>query len=165
MQLSIIVAITDDFAIGRDNDLLLHIPGDLQHFKKITAGHTVIMGDRTFVSLPGGALPQRRNIVLTLDKNYVAPGCEMAHSVEEAKAMCKDDAEVFIIGGGTIYKLFYPLADKLYLTIAHTKVEADTYFPEINYEEWQEVSRKDVSPGEKCDFGFSFVNFVRKIKK
>ena len=162
MTLSIIVAITDDFAIGKDNDLLLHIPGDLQHFKNITKGHTVIMGDRTFLSLPNGALPNRRNIVLTLDKDYVAPGCDMAYSINEVKELCKDEDEVFIIGGGTIYKLFYPLADKLYLTIAHTKVEADTYFPTVDYSAWEELSREDIPAGEKCDFAFSFVNFQRK---
>lgn len=162
MTLSIIVAITDDFAIGKDNDLLMHIPGDLQHFKNTTKGHTVIMGDRTFISLPNGALPKRRNIVLTLDKNYVAPGCDMAYSIDEVKEMCQDEDEVFIIGGGTIYKLFYPLADQLYLTIAHTTVEADTYFPKINFEEWKETSRQDIPAGEKADFGFSFVNLKRK---
>ncbi len=162
MTLSIIVAITDDFAIGKDNDLLMHIPGDLQHFKNVTKGHTVIMGDRTFISLPNGALPKRRNIVLTLDKSYVAPGCDMAYSIDEVKEMCQDEDEVFIIGGGTIYKLFYPLADQLYLTIAHTTVEADTYFPKINFEEWKETSRQDILAGEKADFGFSFVNLKRK---
>lgn len=162
MKLSIIVAITDDFAIGKDNDLLLNIPGDLTHFKNITKGHTVIMGDRTFISLPNGALPKRRNIVLTLNKDYVAPGCEMAYSIDAVKKMCKNEDEVFIIGGGTIYQLFYPLADKLYLTIAHTKVEADTYFPTIDYNDWIETSREDIPVGEKCDFGFSFVNFERK---
>lgn len=162
MTLSIIVAITDDFAIGKDNDLLMHIPGDLQHFKNTTKGHTVIMGDRTFISLPNGALPKRRNIVLTLDQDYVAPGCEMAHSIEEVKEMCKDEDEVFIIGGGTIYKLFYPLVDKLYLTVSHTKVDADTYFPTIDYSKWKETSREDIAAGEKCDFGFSFVNYERK---
>jgi len=162
MKLSIIVAITDDFAIGKDNDLLLNIPGDLKHFKNVTKGHTVIMGDRTFISLPNGALPNRRNIVLTLDKDYVAPGCEMAYSIDAVKELCKDEDEVFIIGGGTIYKLFYPLVDKLYLTIAHTKVEADTYFPTIDYNEWTETSREDIPANEKCDFSFSFVNFERK---
>lgn len=162
MKLSIIVAITDNFAIGKDNDLLLHIPGDLQHFKTITKGHTVIMGDRTFTSLPNGALPNRKNIVLTLDTKFKAPGCTMAFSIDEVKKLCKDEDEVFIIGGGTIYKLFYPLANKLYLTIAHTTVEADTFFPTINYNDWNETSRKDTPAGEKCDFAFSFINLERK---
>jgi len=162
MTLSIIVAITDDFAIGKDNDLLLHIPGDLQHFKKITKGHTVVMGDRTLLSLPNGPLPHRRNIVMTLDQNFKAEGCEIAHSIEEVQSLVKDEEEVFIIGGGTIYRLFYPLADKLYLTVAHTTVEADTYFPSINYEEWKEVSREDIPAGEKATFAYSFVNYVRK---
>lgn len=163
MTLSIIVAITDDFAIGKDNDLLLHIPGDLQHFKNITKGHTVVMGDRTLISLPGSKpLPKRRNIVMTLDQEFKAEGCDIAYSIDEMKEMVKDEDEVFIIGGGTIYKLFYPLVDRLYLTIAHTKVEADTYFPSINFDEWEEVKREDVPAGEKAEFGYSFVNYKRK---
>lgn len=163
MTLSIIVAITDDFAIGKDNDLLLHIPGDLQHFKNVTKGHTVVMGDRTLISLPGSKpLPNRRNIVMTLDKSFEAEGCELAYSIDEVKELCKDEDEVFIIGGGTIYKLFYPLVDKLYLTIAHKSVEADTYFPTIDYSEWKEISREDIPANDKCDFAFSFVNFERK---
>lgn len=163
MTLSIIVAITEDFAIGKDNDLLLKIPGDLKHFKETTNGHTVIMGDRTLESLPNGALPNRRNIVLSLDPDYKAEGCEIAHSIEEAQAMCADEEkEVFIMGGGTIYKLFYPLVDRLYLTVAHTSVEADTYFPTIDYTLWEETSRKDIAKGEKCDFAYSFINYSRK---
>ncbi len=163
MKLSIIVAITDDFAIGKDNDLLLKIPGDLQHFKKVTQGHTVVMGDRTLISLPGSKpLPNRRNIVMTLDKDFKAEGCEIAYSIDEMKELVKDEDEVFIIGGGTIYKLFYPIVDKLYLTIAHTSVEADTYFPTINFEEWEETSREDITAGEKAEFAYSFVNYVRK---
>ena len=163
MKLSIIVAITDDFAIGKDNDLLLNIPGDLKHFKNTTKGHTVVMGDRTLISLPGSKpLPNRRNIIMTLDKEFKAEGCDIAYSIDEMKEMIKDEEEVFIIGGGTIYKLFYPIVDKLYLTIAHTKVEADTFFPTVNYDEWNETSREDIPAGEKCDFGFSFVNYERK---
>lgn len=163
MTLSIIVAITDDFAIGKDNDLLLHIPGDLKHFKETTKGHTVVMGDRTLISLPGSKpLPNRRNIVMTLDPEFKVEGCEIAHSIEEMKELVKDEGEVFIIGGGTIYKLFYPIADKLYLTIAHTTVEADTFFPTINFDEWNETSRQDIPAGEKAEFGYSFVNYERK---
>lgn len=163
MTLSIIVAITDDFAIGKDNDLLLHIPGDLQHFKNTTKGHTVVMGDRTLISLPGSKpLPKRRNIVMTLDKDFKAEGCEIAYSIEEMQALVKDEDEVFIIGGGTIYKLFYPIVDQLYLTIAHTTVEADTYFPSINFDEWEETSREDIPAGEKTTFAYSFVNYTRK---
>ena len=95
-------------------------------------------------------------------KNFAAEGCDIAYSIDEMKEMVKDEEEVFIIGGGTIYKLFYPIVDKLYLTIAHTKVEADTYFPTIDYKDWIETSREDIPVGEKCDFGFSFVNYDRK---
>ncbi len=164
MTLSIIVAITDDFAIGKNNDLLLRIPGDLPRFKNITTGNTVIMGRKTLLSLPGGKpLPNRRNIVLSTDKYFEIENCEIVHSIEEMKALLKDENEVFVIGGGKIYEQIYPIADKLYLTIAHTKADADTYFPTINFDEWTEVSREDIAAGEKADFGFSFVEYVRKI--
>ena len=162
MTLSIIVAITKDFGIGKDNDLLLNIPGDLKHFKETTKGHTIVMGRRTLESLPNGALPYRRNIVLSSDKNYTAEKCDIAHSIEDVRELCKDDDEVFIIGGGAIYEQFYPLVDKLYLTIADTTVEADTYFPTIDFYDWSELRRKDITESEMCDFDFSFVNYERK---
>lgn len=162
MTLSIIVAITKDFGIGKDNDLLLHIPGDLKHFKNTTKGHTIVMGRRTLESLPNGALPYRRNIVLSTDKNYTVDKCEVAHSIDEVRELCKDDDEVFIIGGGAIYQQFYPIADKLYLTIAETSVEADTHFPDIDFDQWTELSREDIAKGEKCDFAYSFINYERK---
>lgn len=162
MTLSIIVAITENFGIGKDNDLLLNIPGDLKHFKNTTNGHTVVMGSRTFESLPHGALPNRRNIVLSLNPDFTAEGCEIARSIEEVKTLCANDGEIFIMGGGAIYKEFYPLVNRLYLTVAHTEVEADTFFPPIDYTEWTETSRDDIMTHEKCDFPFSFINYTRK---
>lgn len=161
-NLSIIVAITKDFAIGRNNDLLMHIPGDLKRFKEITTGHPIIMGRNTLLSLPKWPLPKRRNIVITNNRTAHFEGCETVHSVQEAVDLVKDEEEAFVIGGGMVYKQFYPIANKLYLTIVNQSCEADTYFPSINWEEWEEIVREDFSAGEKSDFSFSYVTLHRK---
>lgn len=161
-NLSIIVAITKDFAIGKNNDLLVHIPGDLKRFKEITTGHPVIMGRNTLISLPNGPLNNRRNIVITDNPEESFDGCEMVYSIEEAVVRVKDEDEAFIIGGGMIYKQFYPLAGKLYLTIVDKTFDADVYFPEIDWTRWQEIGRKDFKEGEVADFGFSYVTLERK---
>ena len=161
-NISIIVAITDNFAIGRNNDLLVHIPGDLKRFKQITTGYPVIMGRNTLISLPNGPLKNRRNIVITDKPDEVFGGCEMVFSIDEAIEKVADESEAFVIGGGMIYRQFYPLAAKLYLTIVHKTMEADVFFPEIDWSEWEEVEREDIAPGERCDFGFSYVTLIRK---
>ena len=135
-NISIIVAIADDFGIGYKNDLLCHIPGDLPGFKKITTGHTVIMGRNTFLSLPKGALPNRTNIVISDNPEDSFEGCIMANSIEDAINK-GEDGENFIIGGGMIYKQFLPLANKLYLTRVHKTFEADVFFPEINFQDFE----------------------------
>jgi dihydrofolate reductase len=147
--LSIIVAIAEDYGIGKDNDLLFHIPGDLPRFKKITSGHTVIMGKNTYISLPKGALPNRKNIVISDKKEDCFDNCIMANSIEEAIEKCGEETEAFIIGGGMIYKQFLPIADKLYLTKVHQSPKADTFFPEIDYNKWdlmEEETHTDVNP-------------------
>jgi len=136
MSFTIIVAIAKNNAIGKDNDLLWHISGDLKRFKNITTGKTVIMGRRTFFSLPNGALPNRRNIVITDCPEDCCPGAEKVNSIEEAISKCNSSEENFIIGGATIYKQFLPIADKIYLTLVHRDYEADVFFPEIDYNEW-----------------------------
>lgn len=163
--ISIIVAIDENSAIGKDNNLLCHLPNDLKHFKAITQGHPVIMGRKTFESLPKGALPNRRNVVITRNKELNFERCEMVSSLEEAINLCQDETEIFIIGGGTIYKEAIKLADKLYLTrIHHRFEEADTFFPEIKQNEWQEVSREDYESDEKHKYGYSFIT-LQKIKR
>jgi len=163
--ISIIVAIDENNAIGKDNNLLCHLPNDLKHFKAITEGHPVIMGRKTFESLPKGALPNRRNIVITRNKGLQFERCEMVSSLEEAIKLFQGEPEVFVIGGGTIYKEAIETADKLYLTRIHHKFEgADTFFPTIKQEEWKEVSREDYKSDEKHKYDYSFIT-LEKIKR
>lgn len=162
---SIIVATDEENAIGKDNNLLCHLPNDLKYFKKITDGLPVIMGRKTFESLPKGALPNRRNIVITRNKELHFDRCEMCSSVEEAVALCKDEPEIFFIGGGSVYKEVIDVADKLYLTRIHHRFgDADTFFPRIDRELWVEVSREDNPMDEKHKYAYSFITF-EKIKR
>ncbi|AHW59135.1 dihydrofolate reductase [Draconibacterium orientale] len=158
--MSIIVAIAENFAIGKNNDLLFHLPNDLKRFKEITSGHTIIMGRNTLLSLPKWPLPNRRHIVITDKPDDVFPGCETVFSIDEAIEKVKDEKEAFIIGGGMIYKQFFPVAGKLYLTLVHQPFEADTFFPEVNYAEWNEVKREDLYD-EKNDFNYSYLDLKR----
>jgi len=160
-NISIIVAIAQNFAIGKNNDLLFHLPNDLKRFKQITTGYPVIMGRNTLLSLPKGALPNRRNIVITDNPEEKFERCEMVFSVEEAIDAVKNEQEAFIIGGGMIYRQFYQLAGKLYLTVVHRDFDADVYFPEIDYSEWLETFREDLHD-EKNDFNYSYLNLKRK---
>ena len=160
-MISIIVAIADNYAIGLNNDLLWHIPEDLRRFKRITSGHKIIMGKRTFESLPVRPLPQRTSIVISDDPKDVFEGCIMAYSIEEALKHCGPDEECFVIGGGMVYRQFLPLADKLYITRVHATFEADVFFPEINPEKWQEVTIEDpVNPDREMDY--TFITYLRK---
>ena len=129
--ISIIAAVAENNAIGKNNKLLWHIPDDLRHFKEITSGHPVIMGQRTYESL-GKSLPGRLNIVLSTDSNFHPAGVVISHSIDDAIALAseKDDKEIFFIGGGQVYKQAIKLADKLYLTIVEGKYDADTFFPD-----------------------------------
>lgn len=160
-NISIIVAIAQNFAIGKNNDLLFHLPNDLKRFKQITTGYPVIMGRNTLLSLPKGALPNRRNIVITDNPEEKFDRCEMVFSVDEAIEAVKNEQEAFIIGGGMIYRQFYPLAGKLYLTLVHRDLDADVYFPEIDYSEWAETSREDHFD-EVNGFDYSYLNLKRK---
>lgn len=160
-NISIIVAIAENFAIGKDNDLLFHLPEDLKRFKEMTTGHTLIMGRNTLLSLPKWPLPDRRHIVITDNRKDHFPGCEVVFSIEEALKKVRGEEEAFVIGGGMVYRQFYPLAGKLYLTLVHKTFEADVYFPEIKFNEWEETSRNDLYD-EKNGFHYSYLNLVRK---
>lgn len=155
------MAIAENFAIGKNNDLLFHLPNDLKRFKEITSGHSLIMGRNTLLSLPKWPLPNRRHIVITDKKDDVFPGCEVVFSIDEAIEKVKDEKEAFVIGGGMVYRQFYPLAGKLYLTLVHKPFDADVYFPEVKYDEWKETSREDFYD-EKNDFNYSYLDLVRK---
>jgi dihydrofolate reductase len=160
-NISIIVAVARNFAIGLNNDLLFHLPDDLKRFKKITTGKALIMGKRTFYSLPKAPLPNRRNIVITDIPGETFPGCESAYSVEEAISLVKNEQEAFIIGGGMIYRQFYPVAGKLYLTLVHKDMEADTFFPAIDFNNWLEIAREDLFD-EQNGFNYSYLDLVRQ---
>ncbi len=159
--ISIIVAIAQNGAIGKDNQLLWHISNDLKRFKAITAGHTVLMGKRTYESLPNGALPKRRNIVLTDKAGEQIPGCETAHSMDDALAMTEAEKEVFVIGGGSVYAQFLPMADRLYLTIVEKDFEADTFFPAIDFRQWEQTKKEVVDNDSQNDFVYRFENYQR----
>lgn len=153
-MISIIAAVAKNGVIGRGGRLPWHLPEDLRHFYKLTVGHTVVMGRKTFESI-GKPLSKRRNIIMTRDKNYKAEGCETLHSVSEVIEKCQDD-EVFVIGGEQIFREFMPLADRLYLTRVHKAVKGDTFFPEIDLEVWQLKERSEVNfdPGEEVEYRF-----------
>jgi dihydrofolate reductase len=160
-NISIIVAVAQNFAIGLNNELLFHLPDDLKRFKQITTGKALIMGKRTFYSLPKAPLPNRRNIVITDVIGETFDGCETVYSIDEAVSLVQNEPEVFIIGGGMIYKQFYPLAGKLYLTLIHKDLEADTFFPTIHFDDWREIEREDLFD-EKNGFFYSYLNLIRK---
>jgi dihydrofolate reductase len=161
MPISIIVAVADNNAIGKDNDLLWHISDDLKRFKKITSGHKIIMGKKTFLSLPVRPLPNRTSIVITDDPADHYEGCIMAYSIEDAISKCGEEEECFIIGGGSVYTQFLPLADKLYLTKVNRSYEADTFFPEIRSDEWELIEQEDHIDEENNSLPFSFQIYTR----
>lgn len=163
-MLSIIVAVSENNVIGKDNDLIWKLPRDMRHFKETTTGHYIIMGRKTFES-NGRPLPNRTNVIITRDKNYTAEGCVIVHSLEDAINEAKDDAEGFIIGGGEIYKKSMSLIDRIYLTKIHHAFEGDTFFPEINMEEWTEVDRRDFEPDEKNKYAFTILTLDRKTNR
>lgn len=163
-KISIIVAIAKNNAIGKNNELLWHLSEDLKRFKKLTTGHTIVMGKKTFESLPTRPLPNRRSIVISDISGEKIDGCEMAYSIEEAIEKCDPDNENFIIGGGSIYRQFLPFAQKLYITHVFKDFEADVFFPEINYNNWELLSREDFQPTDKIDFAYAFTIYSKKIK-
>ncbi len=164
-MISIVAAVADNGAIGKDNQLLWHITEDMRYFRKLTSGHTVIMGRKTWESI-GKPLPNRRNIVVS--KSLSAADFEPFNGSVEVypslkAALNSSENEVFIIGGGEIYNQAISLADKLYLTRLHVSVEeADTFFPRLNFSEWREVSRNYFPRGEVFDYPFEFVVLVRR---
>lgn len=162
MALSIIAALALNRAIGVNNDLIYHLPNDLKRFKQLTTGHTIIMGRRTFESLPKGALPHRRNIVLsTTQKTY--EGCEVYASLQEALSHCQDEAEVFVIGGAMVYAEALPLADTLYLThVADTPQGGDVFFPEYDTESWSCVTQEMHPQDERHLQAYTFATYQRK---
>ena len=162
-MISIIVAIAENYAIGKKGDLLCHLPADLKHFKEITSGKTVLMGERTFYSLPKHPLPNRRNIVLTDVAGKTFEGAEAVYSLQELCAKVQGEEEAFVIGGGMVYRQMMPLADKLYIThIHHSWDDADTFFPEIKEDEWKLISSEEHKADEKNPYDFTFCTYNRR---
>ena len=163
MSLSAIVVIADDGAIGKNNGLLCHLPADLKHFKQITMGHTIIMGRRTFDSLPNGALPGRENIVVSRNHHLQIDGATVCHCLEEALQKASMPGERFVIGGAQLYAAAIDMIDTLHLTALHAQFpDADTFFPAIDLNEWQEVEREDFQADERNKYPYSFVTLQRK---
>lgn len=161
-MISIIVAVADNYAIGKKGDLLCHMPEDLKHFKAITQGHTVLMGERTFYSLPKHPLPNRRNIVLTDVPGKQIEGAEVVYSIPEALAAVAADEEAFVIGGGMVYRQMEPLADKLYIThIRHSWEDADTFFPVIDPARWQKTASELHEADEKNPYNYEFAEYIK----
>jgi len=162
MSISIIVAIASNHAIGKNNDLLWHISKDLQRFKQLTENHTIVMGKNTYYSLPRRPLPKRTNMVITDLAGEQIDDCLMAYSIDDAIEKMGKGEENFIIGGGSIYRQFMPLADKLYITRVHKEFEGDVFFPEIDTAEWELQSVEKIGDDPQNDFSYTFEIYKRK---
>lgn len=160
-MLTLIAATSTNNALGKNNQLVWHLPLDFKRFKALTSGHYIIMGRKTFESFPK-PLPNRTHIIITHQNNYTAPeGCFVVSSLEKAIGICPKNQEVFIIGGGEIYKQSIHIANKIELTRVHANLEADTFFPEINPENWKIVFEEHHKKDEKHAYDFSFVTYVK----
>jgi dihydrofolate reductase len=162
-NLNIIVAVARNGAIGLNNELLYRLPNDLKRFKALTTGHTIIMGRKTFESLPKGALPNRRNIVLSRQEGLRYENAECYRSLEEALMQCDYTEDLFIIGGAELYRQTLDMASRIYLTqIDDTPAEADAFFPQWNPADWKEVSCESHSADDKHAHAYAFIDLVRK---
>lgn len=161
-MISIIVAVSEDWGIGKDNELLWHIPEDLKRFKRLTTGNTIIMGKRTWESLPRRPLPDRRNIVLTDNPDEQIEGSVTAYSIDDALGKCDKDREIFIIGGGSIYRQFVPLADRLYITHVHKQAPADVYFPGIDRNIWKVVEKHEYRESGEGKIPYTYIVYEKK---
>lgn len=161
-MLILIAAAAENNALGKDNDLVWHLPDDFKRFKSLTSNHYIIMGRKTFESFPK-PLPNRTHIIITKQKNYIAPeGCIVVNTLNDAIATAPENEDVFIIGGGQIYKQSIAIADKIELTRVHTSVEADTFFPEIDEEIWEVVQSEFHAKDEKHAYDFTFLTYVKR---
>lgn len=159
MLISAIVAMTENRVIGLDNRLPWHLPADLRYFKKITLHKTIVMGRKTFASI-GRPLPERLNIILTRDPTFKATGCTVLHSLNEI-FLLPDQNEIIIIGGSELFKQSLHQINRLYLTLIHTELEGDTFFPELKTDEWVEVSRQRHRADGENPYDYSFIIFDR----
>lgn len=165
MTISLIAALSQNRAIGKNNDLPWHLPDDMKYFMRTTKGHYVIMGRKNYQSIPEKfrPLPNRTNIVVTRQLNFNAPGCQVVNSIEQALNMAKssNEKEVFIIGGAEIYSQGFAMANKLYLTEIQATIEGDTYFPKFDKNQWKETSRTHHSTDDRHAHSFDFVVYEK----
>ena len=160
-EITMIAAVSEDNGLGLDNKLVWHIPRDLKHFKDLTHGHCIIMGRKTFESLPK-ALPNRKNIVLSTRKNITYNDAIVVNSIEKALELAKHDPKPYIVGGGEIYELFMNYSSYIELTRIHHKFKSDTFFPKINLNKWEVVKRHDIKKSELENYNYSFLTYKKK---
>lgn len=162
-MLSIIVAMAKNNIIGKDNQLIWHLPEDLKRFKRLTTGHTIIMGRKTFESL-GRVLPNRKHVILCNDMKMKIENenVKILEDISMVENYIKSEEEYFVIGGATIYQLLMPYANKLYLTRIDEEFEGDVYFPEIKEEEWEEIAREKGIKNEKNPFDYEYITLIKK---
>lgn len=161
-MLTLIAAASENNALGKDNDLVWHLPDDFKRFKAITSGHYIIMGRKTFESFPK-PLANRTHIIITRQNDYKVPdGCIVVNSLKQAIEVCPKNKEIFIIGGGQIYKQSIAIADKIELTRVHTTVEADAFFPEIDETIWEVIQSEYHPKDEKHEYDFTYLTFVKR---
>ncbi|MDR6301974.1 dihydrofolate reductase [Mesonia maritima] len=159
-MLTIIAAAAENNALGKDNDLVWHLPDDFKRFKKLTTGHHIIMGRKTFESFPK-LLPNRTHVIITRKKDYAPEGCVVVHNLEDAIKIAKNDEQPFIIGGGEIYKLALDYAEKIELTRVHANFEADTFFPEIDTKKWNKTDEVFHEKDERHNYSFTYITYLK----
>ncbi|MGA9326694.1 MAG: dihydrofolate reductase [Salegentibacter sp.] len=160
-MITMIAAAAENNALGKDNDLVWHLPDDFKRFKKLTTGHTIIMGRKTFESFPK-LLPNRKHVVITRQRDYSPEGAVVVGSIKEALTKAEDDRQPFIIGGGEIYRLAMDKADKIELTRVHGRFEADTFFPEIDEKKWKLTAEEFHDKDENHNYPFTYLTYERK---
>lgn len=160
-MITLIAAAAENNSLGKNNDLIWHLPDDFKRFKAITSGHYIIMGRKTFESFPK-PLPNRTHVIITRQKNYNPENCIVVNSLEKAIEICPKDEDIFVIGGGEIYQQSIAIADKIELTRVHSTFEADTFFPEIDTTIWELVQEEFHPKDEKHLFDFSFQTYLKK---
>ena len=162
-MITLIAAIAQNNALGKNNDLIWHLPADLKHFRQLTTDHHIIMGRKTYESI-GKPLPNRTTIIVTRNKEYFQEGCLTASSLEEAIEICKNEKTICIVGGEQIYRqaLENNLVDSLEITLVHHEFDADAFFPKIDKTIWEEISREDFKADEKNKYDYSFLKYQKK---
>ena len=161
-NISIIVAVVKDNVIGKNNQLIWHLPADLKRFKTLTMNHHILMGRKTFESI-GKTLPGRISIIITSDKNMIFDGCIIAHSIEDAIKLAQDDNEIFIIGGDSIYRQSIELVNKLYITKIDADFDGDAFFPEMDFSKWILIESQSFQPDEKNQYPYQFLTYLKNI--